>query len=113
MAAKKESNAPNIGNMLGMYFKKRDINKSSLGRKLGLKRSTVTNYEERSSLQARIIWDLSEALEHNFFADIAAQLPPTYTTIQPEFIAQRIAQLEEENEMLKTKVETLMAVIRK
>jgi hypothetical protein len=55
------------------------------------------------------------AVEHNFFADLAAQLPQTYTTNVPEDTtqAQRIAQLEEENRILKTKVDTLLAVVGK
>lgn len=115
MVTKNESTAPNTGVMLRALYKKRKINRAALARKMNLHRSTVVNYDERSSLQVRVLWNLAVALGHNFFADIAAQLPPTYATNLPEDStqAQRIAQLEEENKMLNAKVETLMAVIRK
>jgi len=48
--------------------------------------------------------------------DLAAQLPPEYTTNAPDPtlpMQERIAALEEENKLLQTKVETLMAVVRK
>jgi len=50
------------------------------------------------------------------FLDLAAQLPPEYTTNAPDPtlpMQERIAALEEENKLLQTKVETLMAVVRK
>ncbi|OAD92292.1 hypothetical protein A7A78_08620 [Aequorivita soesokkakensis] len=54
--------------------------------------------------------------ETQFFADLAAQLPPDFTTNAPDPtlpLQERIAVLEEENKVLKTKVETLMAVVGK
>jgi len=53
---------------------------------------------------------------HNFFADLAAQLPSEFTTNAPDPtqpLQERIAALEEENKVLTTKVETLMAVVGK
>ncbi len=115
MAAKKELNAPNIGSMLRVHYKKRKINRAALARKLNLHRVTVANYDARSSLQVRILWDVAVALQHNFFADIAAQLPPAYTTNIPEDTtqAQRIAQLEEENKILAGQLELLKGVMGK
>jgi hypothetical protein len=55
-------------------------------------------------------------MKHNFFADLAAQLPPDFTTNAPDPtlpLQERIAALEEENKLLKIKVETLMAVVGK
>ena len=115
MAAKKELNAPNIGSMLRTYYKKHKINRAALARKLNLHRVTVAKYDARSSLQVRILWNVAVALEHNFFADIAAQLPQTYTTNIPEDTTQahRIAQLEEENKILTGQLELLKRVMGK
>jgi len=48
--------------------------------------------------------------------DLAAQFPAHFTTNAPDStlpLKKRIAALEEENKLLKTKVETLMAVVGK
>ncbi len=50
------------------------INKARLGRMLERNGSTVKGIIYRSSMQAYILWELSIALRHNFFADLAHQL---------------------------------------
>lgn len=55
-------------------------------------------------------------MQHHFFMDLAAQLPPDFTANAPDptlSLQERIAVLEEEDKVLKTKVETLMAVMWK
>lgn len=115
MKTQKKLIPPHLGNLLKIYYKKNRINKSGLARAMNRSRATVQDYEERKSLQCNVLWDICVAVEHNFFADLAAQLPQTYTTNVPEDTtqAQRIAQLEEENRILKTKVDTLLAVVGK
>ena len=115
MAAKEEVKAPNIGSMLRTYYKKHKINRAALARKLNLHRVTVAKYDARSSLQVHILWDVAVALQHNFFADLAAQLPKSYTTYVPEDTtqAQRIAQLEDENKILAGQLELLKGVMGK
>lgn len=115
MKTQKKLILPHLGNLLKTYYKTNRINKSGLARAMNRSRATVQDYEERKSLQCNVLWDICVAVEHNFFADLAAQLPQTYTTNVPEDTtqAQRIAQLEEENRILKTKVDTLLAVVGK
>lgn len=50
------------------------INKARLSRKLGRNGSTVKGIIYRSSMQCYLLWELSVALNHNFFADLAQQL---------------------------------------
>jgi hypothetical protein len=50
------------------------INKARLGRMLERNGSTVKGIIYRSSMQCYILWELSIALNHNFFADLARQL---------------------------------------
>jgi hypothetical protein len=67
-------------------------------------------------MQTHLVWELSTPLGHNFFADLAPQLPPEFTTNAPDPtlpLQQRIAALEEQNRMLEVKVDTLMAVVGK
>ncbi|MEI6755144.1 MAG: hypothetical protein WCK78_18530 [Paludibacter sp.] len=63
------------GKMLADYFAKHNINRSELGRQLGVAPSTVMKYLESESLQFRILWSISLALNHNFIADLCAKIP--------------------------------------
>lgn len=62
-----------------------------------------------------MLWDPCVAVEHNFFADLAAQLPQTYTTNVPEDTtqAQRIVQLEEQVKVLSGQLELMKKVVGK
>lgn len=115
MKTQKKLIPPHIGNLLRAYYKTNRINKAGLARVMSRSRSTVQDYEDRSSLQCNVLWDISVAVEHNFFADLAAQLPQTYTTNVPEDFtqAQRIAQLEEEVKTLTGQLELLKGVMGK
>ncbi|PHR13639.1 MAG: hypothetical protein COA40_03470 [Aequorivita sp.] len=107
---------PHMGNMLRAHIKKHRLFRSVLARMLGKPDSVVLRYEKRESLQCSLLWELSLTIKHNFFADLAAQLPPDFTTNAPDPtlpLQERITALEEENKLLKTKVETLMQVIGK
>ncbi len=107
---------PHIGKMLHTHIKKHRLFRSVLARILGRDYSTVHKYEKKETLQCKLLWELSLAIKHNFFADLAAQLPPDFTSYAPDTtlpLQERIAALEEENKVLKTKVETLMAVVKK
>ena len=110
------ANAPHVGQLLKNHIRKHRLRRGVLAGILGRSYSTVYNYQESPSMQTHILWELSTALKHNFFRDVAAQLPADFTTNAPDSslpLLEHIAVLEEENKMLHTKVETLMAVLRK
>jgi transcriptional regulator with XRE-family HTH domain len=77
-----------IGNMLKDLFKKRRIHKSALARKLNRAPDTIYRYQKQSTIQIAIMWELSEALKHNFFRDIAALLPADYASNAPQETSQ-------------------------
>ena len=110
------ANAPHVGQLLKNHIRKHRLRRGVLAGILGRSYSTVYNYQESPSMQTHILWELSTALKHNFFRDLAAQLPEDFTSNAPGgnlHFQERIAALEEENKMLHAKVETLMAVVRK
>ena len=115
MKKQKVLQQPHIGKMLKSFYLARKVNKSGLARDISKSKATVQTYETRASLPCRVLWDISVAVRHNFFADIAAQLPQTFTTNQPEDTtqAQRIAQLEEEVKILTGQLELLKGVMGK
>lgn len=106
---------PHIGELLSQYFLNNRTRKSSLARILGVVPSVITEYKGRTSLQCGILWRLSYALNHNFFSDIAAQLPAEFTSNTPIDTSkyEEIERLREENNLLQAKLEVLEKVMRK
>ena len=101
------STAPHTGELLKDFFKKRRIRKAALSRLINRSPKTLATYGKNSTLQTAILWEICHALKHNFFADIAVQLPSTYTTQDD-----RIAALEQEIALLKAKIESLMEALK-
>ena len=106
--------APNTGEMLRAFYKKRRIHKAALARLLHRRANTMAEFEKNASIQTAILWELCHALKHNFFADIAAQLPSTYTSNVSIDNSKdlRIAQLENELAISKAKYEALAEVMK-
>ncbi|AFL81779.1 hypothetical protein Aeqsu_2319 [Aequorivita sublithincola DSM 14238] len=107
---------PPLGAMLKAYFKQNRTRKGSLAKVMGKSSNSVMRYQRQNNFSCSILWELSLGLNHNFFADLAAQLPQDFTTKAPDPtlpLQERLAELEEQNKLLNAKLETLMAVLRK
>lgn len=63
-----------LGAMLSQALHRKRVSHAVLGRRLGRHQSMIQDLVARSSMQAYLIWELSIALKHNFFADLAHQL---------------------------------------
>ncbi len=92
------------GQLLKTYFKTRRIHKSALARKLNRNFSNLVNYQNNSTIQVAILWEISHALKHNFFEDIACQLPAEFSTDAPIH-----THLEEQITTLKTDLQMMTA----
>ena len=99
-----------IGFILKQYIDAKKIYKSALARSLGVNDSAVVAYQKRAGLQTGTLIKLSHALKHNFFADVAALLPKTYTSSIPtdQTESEKIAKLELEITILKAEKAVLL-----
>ncbi len=100
--------------MLHNRIKLRRITKASLSRNAGITAQAIEKYLKRPSLQFSILLVLCVAMKHNFFADLAAQLPEEFTTYAPDptlALQEELEQLREENKLLRTQVDTLKEVL--
>lgn len=106
---------PHIGNALQAYFERHRTYQAALARAINRKPKTLYQYKKNHSMQAAILWELSHALKHNFFADIASELPTTFTrnseAIPPDNEAQ-IANLEAELSRLQIQNDLLLKIIQ-
>jgi len=102
-----KSSIPHFGNWLKSYIKRNKIPNAALAKKLDRKLNTINGYKLRKSVQSSIVWDLSMALEHNIFAELAARLPQNFS--QPDDqrsktiddLKAQVAQLTNERNLLK------------
>lgn len=106
--------APSVGEMLKARIKKRKIYKSALARHLKRSPVSIQNYTKNPSMQTALLWQISLALKHNFFADMADQMPKEFTTeVIPDTTKDdRIAALELEVTILTKQLEVLKEVMR-
>ena len=107
---------PHTGKMLGAAVKKQQVRKSALAPALERSFTTVNGYFKRASIQTSILWELSLALKHNFFADMAAALPPELPSNVPiaeDGAAPRIAELEAELTAVRRERDLLREILTK
>ncbi|CAM3916135.1 MULTISPECIES: hypothetical protein [Flavobacterium] len=111
---KKGKNNINTGKILADYIQSYKINKTELGNAINRRGISILNYTRNSSIQTGILIEICYALKHNFFKEIADQLPEDFTTKNKKDKSlvsekdQLIAQLLEENKVLKIQNDLLM-----
>ena len=104
--------SPSSGKLLTEFFKKKRIRRAVLARILNLNIASIIGYQKNDTIQTAILWDLSVALSHNFFMDIAIQMPKEFTT-EADLYAEKnekIAELEQEILILKVERDLLLKV---
>jgi len=104
-----------FGHLFKSYIKLKKISKAALARKINRDDSTILHYQKQASIQISIVWQLSQALKHNFFADMAAQLPDSFSTSVPADTTkdERIAELEEQLKLTQAKYDALVEVMKR
>ncbi len=103
---KQGSNNIDTGKLLSNFFSKNKINKAQVGRAVNRDGVSILKYTQNESIQTGILLELCYALKHNFFQDIANQLPNTFTV--NEHKDKEIEVLKEEIKVLKIQNELLM-----
>ncbi len=108
-----KSSEINIGLILKTYINRNKISKAALGRKINRTDNSIAYYQKSASLYSAIILELSHALKHNFFQDIAALLPASYSTDAPvdSTASDEITALKLENAILKAEKAVLLQVL--
>lgn len=104
----------NTGELINEYFERKRIRRAALSRVMGKTLRAIMKYEKNETIQTRILIELSYALRHNFFMDIAMMLPPEFTTTKDIFDEKnrKIDELQQEVEALKREKELLMELIK-
>lgn len=113
--------APHTGSVLKTFLGRKGVSKAAVAQKLGYNTTCVYAYFKRPTMQVSLLWKLSILLGHNFFKDIAEQLPadlsnnvPPDTTKDRLLAAkdEQIAALQKENERLVMERDILKEVLK-
>ena len=89
-----------VGKMVKIVMFEQGINKARLSRMLKRNATGVKVILDRTSIQTYLVWELSIALNHNFFADLAQKLNAA-TEGKLEAEQTQLQQLKQENTRLK------------
>ena len=112
---KTEQKTIDFGKLLTLHMESRFIRSGQLANLLGKSGQTITKYKTTAIIKSDTIAEISHALQHNFFQDIANLLPAEFT-VNTELNANNqryINQLEEENKVLKIQNELLIQLNQK
>ena len=107
---KKDRHPIKVGRILSSHLKDNLIQGETLAGLIGKQGQTVSLYRNSPDIRTNTLEDICYALKHNFFQDIANHLPREFS-VSPRYNAENlsiIAQLQEENKVLKIQNELLM-----
>jgi DNA-binding Xre family transcriptional regulator len=98
------------GKLIDEFLYKNRIAKSDLGKEIHRTGVSIIRYIQNSSIQTGILLDICHALKHNFFQDIADQLPTDFSVNKPPLDNSAIIS-EKDNEIqdLKAQIKILEA----
>jgi hypothetical protein len=111
----KGAEMPHIGALLQTYFEKKRTYQAALARAIKRTPKTLYQYKKNHSLQAAILWEISHALKHNFFADLGDELPDTFSRNSDEIPNEKdkqIATLQTKIDLLEQEKELLLRVVQ-
>lgn len=107
------------GVLLTKIVKEKHISDPVLGKLIGRIPLSVKQYRQKNTMQTAVLAEICHALQHNFFSDMADKLPQHFTKNQPntdKIIQEKdaiIAELQEENKVLKIRNEILLEINKK
>lgn len=109
---KKSSHTINTGIIIKNLMKELNLSNSAIQTAIGRKGSAMYKYYRNASIQTDILIDLCYAMNYNIFQVVANQLPTEFRNVNKETQKsaqeQRIAELEEENKILKAQLDIVM-----
>ena len=111
MAIKGNKNAGlNVGRLIDEVRIRKRVSYAVLSRLSARSITSVSDAMKRSSIQTYMVWEFSEALKHDFFADLSDQLRQNTTKELdngPAILQQELEQLRIENQRLERELEYL------
>ncbi|MFM1876425.1 MAG: hypothetical protein RL266_2162 [Bacteroidota bacterium] len=102
-----------VGKMVRHHMLGKRMSHAMMARRLKRNQSTIRRMLHNTSVQTYLVWELSVALNHNFFSDLAAQLNAAtegkleQQQTELEQMKQEYTKLKEEHAYLKKAIDLL------
>ena len=103
--AKTFTAAPHTGTMLRKFLDEKRLFQTAWARDQGVNTNTVAKYFKKTTMQVATLFTICQVLKYNFIREIADRLPQEFPPHKPNPLQQRVSELEEENKMLKLRIE--------
>lgn len=100
------------GVILKEHFRNNHLDKTEVAKMIGLGRQTINLYFKNDNIGTKPLTRLCYALKHNFFTELAEQLPAEFGPLPSKSVEyeKQIALLEEEIKVLKIQNELLLRI---
>ncbi len=101
-----------IGSMLTEKLKEFHLTNAEVGRRINRPHSSLYPLRRQPSMQAYMLWEISIAMNYDFFAAISSELQQKHPLIKSEHAAiaalqKELAEVKQERDTLKKVVELL------
>ncbi|MCD9856305.1 hypothetical protein LUD75_16395 [Epilithonimonas sp. JDS] len=101
---KEESDPLHIGNLVHWEIKQQNLKKKDVADHLGIIPTTLNQYFKQSSLQTKILWRLSRAIQFNFLMYLGQKLDVDFETEKEKALREQLKERDEEILSLKTQI---------
>lgn len=95
------TNGIHTGQLIKKIIEQKNLSPTKMALSIGIPNTAIYAYGKRKSIQTSILINLCHAARHNFFKDIANQLPNDYTQDAMSSSEQEIVGLKKEIERLQ------------
>ena len=104
---------PLVGNFIHYHIIQNKVKKADLARSLGIIPTGLNDYFKKDSLQFAILWKLSQAMQHNFIAQLGEYLPYHFETKREKELQKQLAEKEAIIKKLEIQLETFREILKK
>ena len=101
---KDDTDPLHIGNLVHWEIKQQNLKKKDVADRLGIIPTTLNQYFKQSSLQTKILWRLSRAVQFNFLMYLGQKLDVDFETEKEKALQEQLKEREEEILSLKTQI---------
>jgi len=101
---KNDTDPLHIGNLVHWEIKQQNLKKKDVADQLGIIPTTLNQYFKQSSLQTKILWRLSRAINFNFLMYLGQKLDVDFETEKEKALLEELKEKKEEILSLKTQL---------
>ena len=102
--ANTENKLPHMGTLIKNKIDEQKISYAEVCRRMNITQPTINGYFIQDTLQTRIIWKLSQAIDYNLFTDIIKLLPEELQNSNKTSFQETIRSQQKEIEDLKKEI---------